>query len=233
MELHFELYHQVMNLHPFFGRYTEECAHVMRKVCHLAVVLIQVGLGDDIFNVGEIPLEPKMYFINSGMLMYEYFEAQMMVNQGQWIAEMTLWTSWMHRGTLSCTGNCRISVLDAAKFQDIVGRFEHPATFEPRLYAAHFVRELNETEGEITDLSIVSFPLSLLKRRASRMGDVEVQGNTLMKLFGFNSQKTPGATTERAPPKLARSWTAKENLGKVLPEQDAAKRTSTNTVNSA
>lgn len=230
MELHFELYHQVMSLHPFFGRYMEECCHVMRKVCHLAVSLVQFGAGDVVFSAGEIPLIPKMYFVNTGALTYESpfqsFEASMPVISGQWVSEMTLWTNWMHRGTFTCSGNSRLSVLDAAKFQDIVGRFEHPPTFEPRLYAWHFVNELNSTEGDITDLSVVAFPLALLKRRASRVkgraaadAPVSMFNNLFNVMQRTKTQVTGTYSDKPAPTPLPRSMTQREGgLGKVLPE---------------
>merc|ERR1711920_680029 len=70
MELHFELFCPILNVHPFFSRYIEECPPVMRKVCHLAMKTVQISSGDVVFNCGEIPLLPRMYFICSGELRY-------------------------------------------------------------------------------------------------------------------------------------------------------------------
>merc|ERR1740130_1183783 len=36
VELHFEMYNPMLQVHPFFARYVEECPHVVRKVCHTA-----------------------------------------------------------------------------------------------------------------------------------------------------------------------------------------------------
>merc|ERR1712232_74849 len=71
MELHFEIYSPLLVKHPFFNQYIEECPHVMRKVCHKAIHIEPVYQGDVIFNAGECPNPPKMYFVVSGML--EYF----------------------------------------------------------------------------------------------------------------------------------------------------------------
>lgn len=170
MELHFELFFPALQWHPFFGPYMEECPHVMRKVCHLAMQIAQVHPGDVVFNAGEIPLHPRMYILTSGTLLYTAMVSAdtVSVEPFQWLSEGTLWTHWMHRGVLVAKQNCRLCILDATKFQNIAGRFEHPHSFNPRAYATHFVDELNSTEGEITDLLIVSFPLSMLRRRGSR-----------------------------------------------------------------
>mmetsp|Transcript_143707 Transcript_143707/g.264051 ORF Transcript_143707/g.264051 Transcript_143707/m.264051 type:complete len:124 (+) Transcript_143707:2-373(+) len=58
----------------------------------------------------------------------------------------------MHRGTLEAINECRLCILDARRFQDIVGHFHHPH-FNPKTYATKFVKLLNAYDGELSDLS--------------------------------------------------------------------------------
>eukprot|EP00415_Alexandrium_ostenfeldii_P001633 UN1633 len=70
---------------------------------------------------------------------------------GDWIAEPVLWTRWMHRGMLVAVDDCRLCMLDAAKFQEIVAQFEH-ACADPREYAQDFVDSMNTAVDEVNDL---------------------------------------------------------------------------------
>jgi hypothetical protein len=166
MELHFELYYQVLKIHPFFNRYMDECPQVMRKVCHKAIAMVNISVGDLIFTEGEIPESPRMLFLTSGELEYLSSDNEHhTVGQGQWISEMVLWTFWMHRGTLLATSNCRMAFLDARNFQNVAGLFDHASNFDPRQYALHYVKELNSLEDEITDLLVITFPLSMVREK--------------------------------------------------------------------
>lgn len=153
VELHFEIYSPLLATHPFFESYIEECPQVMRKVCHDSNSMSFVSRGDILFNTGEIPSQPKMYFLSSGSLRYTSLsEEETLVHENQWVAEPTLWTHWMHRGTLEALTECRLCILDVQKFQEIVGHFHHPC-FDPKTYATKFVKLLNAYDGELTDLS--------------------------------------------------------------------------------
>merc|ERR1712232_929260 len=70
---------------------------------------------------------------------------------GQWISEPVLWTHWMHRGILTATSDCRLCLLDAFKFQDTIGGFDHE-DFNPKVYAAGFVEGLNNSK-DLTDIA--------------------------------------------------------------------------------
>lgn len=154
IDLHFELYSPVLEVHPFFMRYIQECPQVMRKVCHRAMAMTVVTTGDTIFDIGEIRSDPKMYFLCSGTMQYVSISGTVSeVEAIQWIAEASLWTHWMHIGVLTATSECRLVVLDSTKFQDIVDQFSHQG-FDPSEYAKKFVMELNATDEEVTDLPL-------------------------------------------------------------------------------
>mmetsp|Transcript_118053 Transcript_118053/g.220636 ORF Transcript_118053/g.220636 Transcript_118053/m.220636 type:complete len:914 (+) Transcript_118053:152-2893(+) len=158
MELHFEMYSEPLKFHPWLSIYTFECPQVMRKVCHIGTAMSSVSFGDVIFNAGEIPAKPKMYFVTNGVLQYESMSGEETeVAEGTYIAEATLWTQWMHRGMLTASTDARLCVLDSKKFQEIAGSFHHSMVdpeMDPRAYAAEFVSALNEAkdDDELTDL---------------------------------------------------------------------------------
>jgi hypothetical protein len=170
IDLHFELYSPVFQVHPFFSRYSETCPQVMRKVCHRAVHMTVATVGDTIFDIGEIPANPKMYFLCSGTMQYVSISGQVSTVEAiQWISEATLWTPWMHVGVLTAMSECRVVVLSAQTFQDIV--YEHDHTdMDPRTYAVEFVNELNKTEEEVTDLPLQNALMRMqgVKRQMTR-----------------------------------------------------------------
>jgi hyperpolarization activated cyclic nucleotide-gated potassium channel 2 len=176
MELHFEIFAPIFRMHPFFGRYIEEYPQVMRRVCHSAVAMEDVSGGDIIFHVGEIPQQPKMYFLCSGTLRYTATDnTKVDLQAGDWISEAVLWTLWMYRGELCATSNCRLCVLDAKQFQDMAGQFHHHGDFSPKQYAEQFVSRLSEnakTTNDFTDLTDFSDCSKTLKRSKTLVGSL-------------------------------------------------------------
>lgn len=152
VEIHFEMRAPKFVYHPFFFYYIDQCPQVMRRVCHSAMSPALASRLDTIFNVGEIPAQPRMYVVSSGVLEYSAFTGEVAeVRERQWISEASLWTRWMHRGSLSATTDCWLLALDARRFQDIVNQFKHDG-FDPKRYAGQFVSKLNSFQLEATDL---------------------------------------------------------------------------------
>lgn len=144
-ELHFEMYSPVLEVHSFFAVYTNECPQVVRKVCHIAMSTLLISSGDVVFNAGEIPQFPKMYVVCSGTLEYIPLSGNVIeVFAAHWLSEAVLWTPWMHRGVLKATSEGRLCLLDALRFQEIVGCFDHtPQQIDPKHYASLYVKHLN------------------------------------------------------------------------------------------
>mmetsp|Transcript_27566 Transcript_27566/g.42988 ORF Transcript_27566/g.42988 Transcript_27566/m.42988 type:complete len:972 (+) Transcript_27566:69-2984(+) len=154
VELHFEMYSPLLRVHPFFDHYTYECPQVMRKVCHTAATTAVFSPGDVIFHAGECLSEPKMYIVMDGALQYTPIWGDISrVEKDTWLGEASLWTHWVHRGTLKAESFCRLCTLDAKQFQELVVSFDHPE-FDPRVYATAFVEELNNMEEGHTDLPV-------------------------------------------------------------------------------
>lgn len=158
-ELHFEMFSGVFDSHVFFSRYKEEVPVVVRKICHYAMQMNLVSRGDVIFSAGEIPSEPRAYVFMKGWMRYIAITGDMeSLSTEQWVAEVALWTRWMHKGVLTALADSRLYCLDANKLMDIVGQFKHIG-FDPREYAKAFIRDLNEVpEEDLTDLNFHSSP---------------------------------------------------------------------------
>merc|ERR1719336_2019878 len=129
----------------FFYRYNHDYPHIMQQICHSACSSNRFTWGDTVFNAGEEPMQPKMYFVRSGTLEYVHITGcSDHVSPGMWLAEPVLWVTWMHRGLLKASSECVLLELDAKTFQGIVGRFEHP-TFSPWHYAHAFLEVLQSS----------------------------------------------------------------------------------------
>lgn len=148
VDLHFEMHAPVLEVHPFFEIYSELCPQVMRQICHEATSNLLVSQGDVVFCAGETPKRPKMYFVCSGNLSYIPMSGKVAnIKEAQWLSETSLWARWMHRGVLQATADCRLLLLDAQTFQDIVSQFDVP-DLDVKKYAEAYVRRLNQLEAE-------------------------------------------------------------------------------------
>jgi len=166
VEIHFEMYSPVLEVHPFFAQYVYECPQVMRKVCHLAMSMLLVSTGDVVFNAGEAPAHPKFYIACSGVFEYLPFNGEKQeVLEEDWLSEAALWSKWVHHGTLKSLCDGRLAVLDARSFQDIVGQFEH-SIYDPKSYAMQYVQHLREMmdNGEsLTDMHLCGYEGTIAK----------------------------------------------------------------------
>lgn len=110
--MHFELHAGLLSEHNFFKRFCSLHPEVMRKVCHSAVTQKSMSSGDVIFSKGELPAHPAMFFVKEGTLEYARGNgiATEHVERNGFACEATLWTVWMHRGTLTAITECRLAV---------------------------------------------------------------------------------------------------------------------------
>lgn len=155
IQMHFEMYSRLLVYHPFFYDMLNEGNGLMRRFCHQVMGMLLLASGDLVFSLWEEPTEPKMYIVESGTLDYsdEYGEVQE-VRQRDWLAEPVLWTTWKHQGNLVASSDVKLAMLDAQSFQDICKQqimAKKSAVLPITIYAAEFVKELNEKERP-TDL---------------------------------------------------------------------------------
>jgi hypothetical protein len=159
IEMHWEIYSPMFHPHAFFHELMMEVPYLMHKICHHATSALILQEGDVAFRAGEIPSEPRMYIVAKGSLEYlcTSLVEPKIVHSKACLAEGTLWTTWMHYGTLTAIDDAKLVAVDAANFQDIISR--SPKDFsedgvDPRAYAADFVHRLNQS-SEVNDLPVV------------------------------------------------------------------------------
>lgn len=155
VEMNFEIFCSIVRNHPFFCDFIHEDPQVMRRICHCAMCMSLLAKGDVVFSKGEVPRNPKMYFVVKGLLEYYTHGEAVCVGERQWVAEGVLWTTWTHRGTFAATTDSKLALLDAQTFRDIVHRFKGKNSFDPRLYAADFVDHLNSV-SKVDDQTFIS-----------------------------------------------------------------------------
>lgn len=155
VEMNFEMYSAILGNHPFFTDYIYEDPQVIRRVCHFGMSMVLLAKGDVVFSKGELPREPKMYFVVKGLLDYYCRGDTVTIGERQWAAEAALWTTWTHRGTLTSSTDVKMAALDSKTFRDLVHRFRGKKSFDPRLYASEFVEHLNKT-SKVDDLTFMS-----------------------------------------------------------------------------
>lgn len=178
-ELHLELNAPVLLTYPFLALYFRINQEGLRSLCHSTVSHQACSAGDIVFCNLETPVHPHMFFVRLGMLSYtQPHRDDESVGPGDYLAEATLWTHWMHRGTLRATTDSQLLTLDSEKFQEIVGPFP---TQHPQCYACAFVEELNvANRGEDANLSDLR-------------GDLETEDKMLSFAFPeFFSDETSG-----------------------------------------
>merc|ERR1712176_1139769 len=71
VDIHFEMFSPKLAGHFFFAGYINDCPHVMRKVCHVAMEISTLFHSQDVlFSAGEMPAAPQMYIVKNGSLEY-------------------------------------------------------------------------------------------------------------------------------------------------------------------
>jgi len=150
VEVHFEMHSRILLTHPFMFAYNDINPAGMRRVCHSAISMLSLHPKDVLFSDLEVPEHPKIYHLMNGRLIYQQAKRPpVYIEKGAWVCEANLWTRWTHIGTLRATSECRLLVLDAMKFQELVSSFP---TEHASLYAQEFVDWLNVPDAQQTDL---------------------------------------------------------------------------------
>lgn len=153
IELNFEIYSDALRNHFFFDDYVGFYPQVARRVCYKAVSMLLLSSGDVVFSEGETCTH--MFFVCRGLFEYDFEGEVSAVEDGGHAAEAVLWTRWTHKGTLTAASDAKVAMLDAQRFQDIESSFTHN-DFDPKKYAAYFVKKLNAHEDP-SDLT--KFPM--------------------------------------------------------------------------
>lgn len=144
VELAYEVHGPVLQWHPFFRLYNRMSPAGLRQVCHAAVQRLFLAKDDVLFHDGEMPAQPRMFFLLTGELQYKRRGKSIeFVEAGEWISEPVLWTlSWVHHGSMSASTECNLLCLIAEAFQQITKQFMTGPQFQPGLYANLYVQSL-------------------------------------------------------------------------------------------
>ncbi|CAE7649562.1 KCNH2, partial [Symbiodinium sp. CCMP2456] len=103
---------------------------------------------DTVFECGM--LAKSAYFIDTGEFVYELSGDATRVDKGRWVAEMSLWTPWLHIGDLTTRDVSGVIVLDVSGFADTLCRSSE-SLLKAQEYAQQLVQLMNQ-EGTVTDL---------------------------------------------------------------------------------
>lgn len=148
IEMHFEMYSRVIDLHPFFNDLLGQGCLLVRQICHQAMSMLILATSDIAFSLGEEPSLPKMYIVVHGHLVYtDSYHEGTPVTVDEYLAEACLWTVWRHRGTLTASSDVKLALLDSSSFQHICkGHFKKNAGTALMIiqYANEFISELNK-----------------------------------------------------------------------------------------
>jgi hypothetical protein len=145
VQLDFEVYSQVILLHPFF-----DCLHIIdpastMQICNEAVGEHNVLSGQSQFAKGK--RAEKMYFVLSGSMHYQRMGKTYSLEHGRWISESALWIeNWVHRGSLVAAKESELFGLSPPVFHAILQTrdlCQKPSDYVHK-YAASFVRDKSE-----------------------------------------------------------------------------------------
>jgi hypothetical protein len=178
-ELHFEIYSGLLSVHPFFALLRDRNSQMMKRICHEGITTVLVAENEMIFSNEEVPSDPpQMIFLEKGLLQY-YRTAEQKIPQtilpGQWASEHVLWTDWVYQGTLYTASACRLIMLDAVVFQQVLTSKAHHGTlgFDVSRYAAAFLELINYQRRVASNTDVGSTDVSERVVAKCLMGDRE------------------------------------------------------------
>eukprot|EP00929_Paragymnodinium_shiwhaense_P025859 TRINITY_DN1553_c3_g1_i2.p1 TRINITY_DN1553_c3_g1~~TRINITY_DN1553_c3_g1_i2.p1 ORF type:complete len:1066 (-),score=297.40 TRINITY_DN1553_c3_g1_i2:116-3313(-) len=205
MEVHYEMYRVTLIRHAFFDHWDFTYPAACRQLCHTGIQQKGLHTGDILFQGGDMPETPKMYFLVSGSMLYAR-DADLKIErleENAWACEACFWVPWEHQGTLRSKTDSWILAIDAQKFQTIAkGAILQDADL--RKYGKEFVKHLNSRpKGRLSDLKDPTFECELaakesmpkrtastisnlpgkLKRSMSSITEVDGHGGSLMEMM--------------------------------------------------
>ncbi|CAE7028506.1 unnamed protein product [Symbiodinium sp. CCMP2592] len=137
---------------------------------------------DTVFECGL--LAKAAYFIDTGEFVYELNGFRTRVEKGRWVAEMSLWTPWLHIGDLTTLDVSGVIVLDVSGFADTLCRSSE-SLLKAQEYAQQLAQLMNQ-EKALTDL----WQCQVAPAAAPRQGTKEsaARSMSLSRRFRFSWQ---------------------------------------------
>lgn len=151
-QLSIEIFVPTLTGHPFFRFLKEVDPLHLTKICQSAMTELRLTAAQELFNPGDH--SSGLFFITKGIMSYSISIAKEHLQEGQWIAEASLWLSnWLHCGRLVAGERAPVEVvrLDPDCFRKITSFVGNEIGFRfASAYAACFIK--HECEG--TDPSL-------------------------------------------------------------------------------
>eukprot|EP00930_Biecheleria_cincta_P084061 TRINITY_DN73558_c0_g1_i1.p1 TRINITY_DN73558_c0_g1~~TRINITY_DN73558_c0_g1_i1.p1 ORF type:complete len:816 (-),score=97.81 TRINITY_DN73558_c0_g1_i1:206-2653(-) len=147
IELHYEVYAQVLKTHPFFSFYDLLVPDAMKRLCHTGVLSLRIARGDVLYNWGDSPEMAVMYFLTNGMMTYRQSAKSWPVKTGEFFSEPALWTAWSYCGSMTACSDCQLILLSADAFQKVVCQFVRKDA-NPIAYGQALLNAINQVSQD-------------------------------------------------------------------------------------
>jgi len=199
-ELLFEVRLPNMLTHPLFRMWTQIDQYALRAVCDDAVRVVSSKPQDYLFIAGQSAshayhlIHGELRYSQDSETSFEQAETVTSVERGTWIAEMALWSHWLHVGKIEADTPCLMLTVSATDLLLTLPR--HPLVgYLTKYYGrAYFVRisvarpphskwpnDLKVPHTEASDLLSPDVGLELLERE-HRLGNVHMSASEMAKL---------------------------------------------------
>jgi len=146
MEMRSKIFAPLMCRNPFFEELNGICFRTMRRLCHFATNVLPMQTGDVLFQAGEAPKVPRMFFVMSGNLSYGWCSASLQAQHGDYFCEAALWTCWVHTGDMIASMDSNVLEIRFECFRQQINSAVNDVRFYSASYAEAYVRAMNQTK---------------------------------------------------------------------------------------
>ncbi|CAJ1355620.1 unnamed protein product [Effrenium voratum] len=192
MEVHFEMHSPVLNKHSLFFAYSHLNEPAVMKLCHTGVRTMQLSGDDYLFTKGESC--KSMFFAMSGTLTYTLENAEPIPLQAPaHFSEMVLWAPWSHCGTMRARSDCKILLVDAQEFHNVVASSKN-CQLEVCKYAERALHISNKyfTKETRSDLNCGKYNEKRIVKRVFPEGCLDVRTMWFMPARSINRHNSTG-----------------------------------------
>lgn len=192
MEVHFEMWSPTLTKHSLFFAYSRLNEPAVMKLCHTALKTMSLSGEDYLFAKGETA--KSMFFVLSGSLTYTMeIGAPTPVSAPAFFTEMVLWAPWSHNGTMRARSDCKILLMDAEKFHDVVFHARN-CQLEVCKYAERAIHILNKyfNKDTRTDLNCGKYNERRMVKKVFPEGCLDVRPMWFMPPRSINRHNSTG-----------------------------------------
>lgn len=150
-ELQLARYNEGLASLPFFAKLFRnkflslQEEQVMQTIANKAMTVLETAEDDVIFCHGNLATAAYYALEDCSMLYLQPNVAAVKPDCREWIAEMCLWTEWLHLGDLITSSFSKFIVIKTQEFSEIVSR-AGPCQVQGHYYALEYVEALNEVQ---------------------------------------------------------------------------------------